>query len=550
MSCPKNRQNINKKPKRTNYMVKKNKYYVWDYIKNNPNIYCWLPQERKKSKIHAIDISEANIQDIPRQIPENYKDIIEKLAESAERAKQRKMASAYKKGDVVSYDEPSKYPLVKQFIVDNNLKLYGGAALNMYMPDDEKFYDEGAIPDYDFYSPKPWEHAVYLANILYKAGYKYTEVKAGIHKGTYKVYANLWPVADITYMEPSLFNRLEIVKKEGGMSVVAPAPLMASMYKELSYPGGDVSRWPKVAYRQKLFTMYANPSGRKITNCDIFIDDKGVNNFGINYTNILTTTRLFCDDNNLLYYGPSAYNTYIEVGGGKNRILVSHYNVFSEDAANMIQKLFTKLLKIQNNLEIRTIQRLWREIDGMVHYIITPDGNTICSITNLKICIPYVNVLGRKLAAIDYIKYDLYSTISFNQDKIIVKDARCKLKYLNKIQAKYYIKNDVSEMEKSPFQRFVTNCMGPVEHGLKRELLSRWIKKVEDTKKIKKYRGDKDDILLSNVKGKHIRVYPKEKLNMDCMVLDENNCNYPCTWINNKCIEIPKGAYHPEDIDL
>ena len=49
-----------------------------------------------------------------------------------------------------------------------------------------------------------------LANIYYNAGYKEVEAKTGIHKGTYKVFVNFIPIADITYMEKSLFNNIRV----------------------------------------------------------------------------------------------------------------------------------------------------------------------------------------------------------------------------------------------------------------------------------------------------------------------------------------------------
>ena len=154
----------------------------------------------------------------PPNFEEEIVDIAEKADILAEKMKIRKLEEGT---DIVSADDSSKYPIVKDFIVKKGLKLYGGAAINMYLPAEEKIYEDGVIPDYDMYSPTPWKDAVELANIMYNKGYKYTEVRSGIHKGTYKVFSNFWPVADITYMEKSMFNKLS-ARKFKGMKVVAP----------------------------------------------------------------------------------------------------------------------------------------------------------------------------------------------------------------------------------------------------------------------------------------------------------------------------------------
>ena len=128
---------------------------------------------------------------------------------------------------------------------------YGGTAINNILPLDDQFYDKDIeIPDYDFYSPNALDDAIELADIYYNAGFHEVEAKAGVHHGTYKVYVNFIPVADITYLEKSLFKR---VQKEAirvyGILYCPPNFLRMNMYLELSRPAGDISRWEKVLKR-------------------------------------------------------------------------------------------------------------------------------------------------------------------------------------------------------------------------------------------------------------------------------------------------------------
>jgi hypothetical protein len=61
--------------------------------------------------------------------------------------------------------------IVKKFIAQNNLIVYGGAALNAHMPKSSKIYNyEEQVPDFDMYSPNAVQHTKDLTDTLYKQG--------------------------------------------------------------------------------------------------------------------------------------------------------------------------------------------------------------------------------------------------------------------------------------------------------------------------------------------------------------------------------------------
>lgn len=141
--------------------------------------------------------------------------------------------------------------IVHDFLTGSKVMCYGGTAINNLLPKDEQFYDpERDVPDYDFFSLTPQLHAMELADRIADAGYKIVEVKPGMHLGTFKVYADYTGVADITYLERDIFERLwkDSIEK-GGIRYVPPNFLRMSVYLELSRPRGDVSRWKKVYSR-------------------------------------------------------------------------------------------------------------------------------------------------------------------------------------------------------------------------------------------------------------------------------------------------------------
>jgi Poly(A) polymerase catalytic subunit len=153
---------------------------------------------------------------------------------------------------------------VKDFIKRSRVLCYGGTAINNLLPKSDRFYDPNYdVPDYDFYTETPQEHAMKLADEFYKMGYTAVEVKPGVHLMTYKVFVNFMGIADITYLHPPIFNKLwDENLQVGGVHYVTPNFLRMSMYLELSRPRGDVSRWKKV-YERLILVNKHYPVGCK-----------------------------------------------------------------------------------------------------------------------------------------------------------------------------------------------------------------------------------------------------------------------------------------------
>lgn len=148
--------------------------------------------------------------------------------------------------------------ILEDFLIKKRLICYGGTAINNILPKQSQFYDRDLeVPDYDFFSPRAMEDARELANLYYFAGYDEVEAKAGVHVGTFKVYVNFLPIADVTQLHPTLYERLvpETITI-AGIKYAPPNFLRMSMYLELSRPDGDVSRWEKVLKRINLLNKH------------------------------------------------------------------------------------------------------------------------------------------------------------------------------------------------------------------------------------------------------------------------------------------------------
>ena len=202
---------------------------------------------KSKSKSHKI---KNDVCDDKMSFKECEKAIIRNAIDQTEKLVGFEMANNAEVKKIIS--------ILEDFLRKKKLVCYGGTAINNILPKEDQFYNTDIeIPDYDFYSNNALEDAKELADIYYKNGYIEIEAKAGVHLGTYKVFVNFIPIADITQMHQDIFK---ILRKDSikikGIHYAPPNFLRMNMYLELSRPRGDVSRWEKVYERLSLLNKH------------------------------------------------------------------------------------------------------------------------------------------------------------------------------------------------------------------------------------------------------------------------------------------------------
>ena len=136
------------------------------------------------------------------------------------------------------------FKLMKDFLRKRKIILYGGTAMNLYLPDDSKIYKEDEFPDFDCFSLNPKKDSEDLANIFSKNNYKYIEIKYAIHDGTYKLYVDFEAIVDLTKISKTNHNLLmQKVKNIDGFYVTSMKHLKSAAYLELSIPKSSLFRW-------------------------------------------------------------------------------------------------------------------------------------------------------------------------------------------------------------------------------------------------------------------------------------------------------------------
>ena len=184
-----------------------------------------------------------------------------RIMEQVERIKHAAL-EAQKKIDYESAHDPQvskSIEVVENFLRKRHRLCYGGQAINAHLPKAYQFYDpEYSVPDYDFFTPSQKGDLLLLVKDLRAAGFVEIYVREGMHEGTFKIYVDYVPVADMTAIDPSLYRILSRREyRMNGISYLDANTLRMMMYLELSRPAGEVSRWGKVYERLVLFNEFA-----------------------------------------------------------------------------------------------------------------------------------------------------------------------------------------------------------------------------------------------------------------------------------------------------
>lgn len=351
--------------------------------------------------------------------------------------------------------------ILEDYLVKKRFICYGGTAINNILPNYAQFYNRNVeLPDYDFFSTNAMRDAKHLADIYYKAGYADVEAKAGVHFGTYKVYVNFIPIADITQMHPRLYAELEkecITIK--GIRYAPPNYLRMSMFLELSRPQGDTSRWEKVLKRMNLLNKHY-PLNKP--HCE-----------KIDFQRKLDDEKTPTDQEKYYYY---ARDSFIEQGlvffGGYAAALYSHYmpheqqkqlekipdfDVLSEtpkESAEKVKKSF-----LENG--VKDVKIIRHESLGEVipeHYELRVGNDTLAFIYQPIACHSYntIHEDGKevKVATIDtmlsfYLAFMYADREYFLKDRIL-----CLAMYLFEVEQKNRLE------QKGLLRRFTLTCYG------------------------------------------------------------------------------------------
>ena len=361
--------------------------------------------------------------------------------------------------DVVNSPETVKIVnIVENFLRRKKLVAYGGTAINSILPKEDQFYNmEYELPDYDFFTPNALDDAKELCDIYVKEGFVEVEAKNGVHEGTYKVYVNFMPVADVTYLHKDIFSA---IKKEAirvaGIYYAPPNFLRMSMYLELSRPAGEISRWEKVLKR---LTLLNKNYPLKAHNCGEVDFERKMEDRS-NVDEIYETVKDTLIDQGVVFFGGYAmtlYSSYMPKALQRKFEKNPDFDVLSEDPETTAEILKERL----EDIGIKSVKIVKKPAIGEIvapHYEIRVGSDTVAFIYQPIACHSYnvIKIHGSsiKIATIDtmlsfYLAFLYAAREYYDPDRIL-----CMAQYLFKVQQQNRLR------QKGLLKRFSINCYG------------------------------------------------------------------------------------------
>lgn len=377
--------------------------------------------------------------------------------------------------------------ILEQFLRRKKLICYGGTAINNILPEEDQFYDRKLqIPDYDFFSKHPVDDAKELADIYADDGFENVEAKAGVHHGTYKVFVNFIPIADITHLDKRLFDNLfkESIRVNG-IHYAPPNYLRMGMYLELSRPAGDVSRWEKVLKR--LILLNKNYP-LKTADCTSEIFRRRAETFSKNQAEKIHDIVLGAlADRGVVFFGGYASHLLSKYMPSKFRKMLEKQPDFDvlSDRPDETATIVQERLEYDGIKKVKIIHH-----DGVgevipEHYEVRIDKETIAFIYKPIACHSYndIDVYGRhlKVASIDtilslYLAFLYAGRQYYDEDRIL-----CMAAFLFDVQRHNRL------AQKGLLKRFPAECYGKQQtiDTIRTEKATMW-------EKLKNKRGSKE----------------------------------------------------------
>lgn len=379
--------------------------------------------------------------------------ILRAAVDKAEERQGRKTANSPEIKHIIS--------IVESFLRKKQLICYGGTAINNILPKQDQFYNKDIeIPDYDFYSSDALNDAKELVDLYLENGFQEIEGKSGQHHGTYKVFVNFIPVADITSIPKELFNAIKKESIKVGGILYSPANLLRmNMYLELSRPAGDISRWEKVLKRLTLLNKHYPLSAKQCSTIQFqrkMSDSEYSNNI---YENVQRTLI----DQGVVFFGGyalSMYSQYMPKKLQHDLQKIPDFDVLSEEPILTAQIIKERL----SDINVKNVKIIKRPGLGEViapNYEIKVGKDTVAFIYEPLACHSYNIIKDQgydvKIATIDtmlsfWLAFLYANRPYYNKDRIL-----CMSNYLFDVQSKNRL------AQKGLLRRFSINCMGHQE---------------------------------------------------------------------------------------
>ena len=403
---------------------------------------------RRRSK-KATGISQKSFQELEMDI----------LRNAIDRATERKAKQMVKSPEIKKIIE-----ILEDFLKERKLVCYGGTAINNILPEDDRFYNKNLeIPDYDFFSADAMKDAKYLADIYFKAGYDEVEAKSGVHAGTFKVFVNFIPIADITVMDKRIFSNIKRDSIEiDGIHYAPPDFLRMGMYLELSRPDGDTTRWEKILKRLILLNKNYPLKGHTCGKTQFIREFEGSKHVDKKHEHgeIYRIVKDSFIEQGLVFFGGYASTLYSKYMPRSQRRIIRNVPDFDLLSRNPLMSATIVKEQLENN-GIKNVRIKVHQGVGEImplHYEVLVGLDTIAFIYQPSACHSYnsINIDGNiiRVATIDTILSFYQAFLYTGKPYYDANRLLCMGEFLFNVQAKNRLE------QKGLLRRFSINCYG------------------------------------------------------------------------------------------
>ena len=164
-----------------------------------------------------------------------------------------------------TYDMLKKmYMLLINYIKEHKLLIFGGLAINKFLPDDDKIYDTGknTLPDIDVYSDNARTHIINMSNMLSDNGFNNIVAKDGIINClnntlllSYNIYYDRTEIMNCVSMNKKMYDKVP-KKVIDGILFVQPEFQKVDMLLALTNSITAFNRWAKDTRTYDLTNKY------------------------------------------------------------------------------------------------------------------------------------------------------------------------------------------------------------------------------------------------------------------------------------------------------
>lgn len=128
--------------------------------------------------------------------------------------------------------------VIKDFIMKKKRIIYGGTAYNELIKlknKEDAIYKENDCKDIEFYTPKPIEDGMELANILHDKKYKYVQFKQATHAETYTIFVNFQQYCDMSYIPSNIYSNMPVINISG-LQYSSPIWILVDILRQYNDP--------------------------------------------------------------------------------------------------------------------------------------------------------------------------------------------------------------------------------------------------------------------------------------------------------------------------